>query len=199
MHAPPPWQKHTGVLCSPGWARDLWRSCSWIPEKHRFSCGHSAPDGAFPHAVLGRDYPTSVAAEYCDGLVESWADEIASHGDDCKSVAAPLGEAECGFGAIPSGAPTPTRPGRSEKGKTGIAERVCGTRTSAPKAGIGKDSGPPCGEWRLYFATLDPTPPHFKTEQNALGRLQPAHLQDLSIFSQAVWHWLPSCVQVPRF
>ena len=71
-----PWKKPTGVLCSPGWAPNIWKRCTWIPSKNRFSCGHTAAWGAFPHASLGRDYPTAVAAEYPEGLTRHWAQEI---------------------------------------------------------------------------------------------------------------------------
>ena len=53
-------------------------------------CSHAAARGGeHPHLRLGDDYPTAKAAEYCDGLVEVWATEIAVHADFLKPVSLP--------------------------------------------------------------------------------------------------------------
>ena len=82
----PPGKKPTGILCSPGWAPDLWKRCVWLTNKNRYSCGHTAPWGHFPHAARGEDYHTWVAAKYPEGLTRHWAREIAARADDTRPI-----------------------------------------------------------------------------------------------------------------
>ena len=74
----------TALLCSPGSAPSLWKTCVYNASTGLLSCGHTARVVLSTHLRLGDDYPTAKAAEYCDGLVEAWATDIAIHADFLK-------------------------------------------------------------------------------------------------------------------
>ena len=85
-----PWRKPTRLLCSPGWRPKLSRGCTWDPQRGSYSCGHTAKEGPNPHVLLGGGgFPTHVAAEYADGLVEEWALELARLQDSIVKPTAP--------------------------------------------------------------------------------------------------------------
>ena len=79
-----PWAKPTQVLCSPGWLPFFDRTCKLDSAKAQLACGHTANQGTFPHARLGVDVPCSVAAEYCDGVCEARALELARLREDVR-------------------------------------------------------------------------------------------------------------------